>query len=110
MMEKKGKKDKKIRGIFIPLKANFIEEIDGAVYLSIRMNLKDKEDNFKQHGFVSQQVGSSVYKAASDEEKEEMKKTPILGGLKDWEFSSTSNDTSGAASTETLDEEDDLPF
>lgn len=111
IMEKKGKKTKKVRGIFIPFKQNFIEENEsGAIYLGVRVNLKDKEDQFNQHGFISQSVNSAVYKAASEEEKEAMKKTPILGGLKDWEFTSTSNDSSGAATSKPVDENDDLPF
>ena len=107
---KKGKK-KEIKGIFIPIKENFLfEGKDGAIFLSVRANLKDGEDEYGQHGFIGMQVDSRIYKEASEEEKEEMKKTPILGGLKDWEFdsSSSSKDTSGSKGN--VDEDDDLPF
>lgn len=110
MMNKKNKKGKKIRCIVIPVKENFLYESDkGGVYLNIRVNLKDKEDEFNQHGFVGQSVPSDIYKEASDKEKEKMKKTPILGGLKDWEYDGSSNDASGSAGDD-IDEGDDLPF
>ena len=108
IMNKKGKKGK-VKCLVIPIKKNYLfEGKDGAVYLNVRVNLKDKEDQYGQHGFIGQQVPSDIYKAASDKEKEKMK-TPILGGLKDWEFSSSSNDASGSAGGD-VDEGDDLPF
>ena len=111
IVNKKNKKGKKIKCILLPVAANYMfEGKDGALYLNIRMNLKDGEDDFGQHGFVSHVVPSNLYKEASDEEKEKMKKTPILGGLKDWEFESTSNDSSGSMASEAIDEDDDLPF
>lgn len=108
MMDKKNKKGKKIKCIVIPVKANYLYEgKDGAVYLNVRVNLKDGEDQFNQHGFIGQQVPSDIYKAASEKEKEKMN-TPILGGLKDWEFTSSSNDISGKKGN--IEEDDDLPF
>jgi hypothetical protein len=110
MMDKKNKKGKKIRCIVIPIKSNYLfESKDGGVYMNVIVNLKDKEDQYNQHGFIGQSVPSDMYKEASEEEKQQMKKTPILGGLKDWEFSATSNDTAGKAGDD-IDEDDDLPF
>lgn len=110
ILKKKNKKGKEVRGVFLPIDSNFLYEKDGAVYLNVRINLKDVEDSFKQHGFISQSVASELWKNASDKEKEKMKSTPILGGLKDFEFSSnsSSNDTAGNAGE--IDEDDDLPF
>lgn len=113
VIEKKNKKGKKVKMLVIPVKDNFLFEGDnGALYLNVRVNLKDGEDQYKQHGFVSQQVPSDIWKAASDEEQEAMKKTPILGGLKDWEFEAgASNDTAGADNSIGGDiDPDDLPF
>ena len=112
IMEKKGKGKKKVRCIVIPIKENFLFESEsGGVFLNVRVNLKDGEDDFKQHGFIGQSVPSDIYKAATDEQKEEMQKTPILGGLKDWEFDSSSYNSDNAGSQgEDIDEEDDLPF
>lgn len=110
VMIKKGKGGKKIEGIFIPVDANFIERgKDGAFYLGVKVNIKDQRDTYNQDGFISQSVTSAVYKAASEKEQAEMKKTPILGGVIDWEYSgSSSNDASGSQGT--VNEDDDLPF
>jgi len=113
IMTKNGKKDKKgkktkVRGIFIPFDVNFIEEKDGAVYMSVSAIVKDEEDKYGQHGFISQSTPSKLWKEAKKKEKELMKKLPILGSIKDFEFSGTSNDKAGSAGE--VDENDDLPF
>lgn len=108
--EVKGKSGKMVKGIFIPIEPNhLVEGKEGALYANINVVIKDEEDQYGQHGFISQTVDSKVYKAATDAEKEEFKKLPILGNLKD--FSGGGNDNSGAASTNVFTpDSDDLPF
>ena len=109
IMKKKNKKGKEIACIVIPLKDNYIEQhAGGGIFLGVKVNLKDCEDNFNQHGFISQQVPTEIYKAASEKEREEMK-TPILGGLKDWGFENTGGQAANSPSKE-MEEDDDLPF
>lgn len=112
MMTKKNKKGKKIECIVIPIKQNYLfkDEKSGAVYLGVSVNLKDGEDEYGQHGFIGQKIDGRIYKEASDSEKEEMKKTPILGGMKDWEFTDNSAARDTAGSQGEMEEDDDLPF
>ena len=112
IMKKKNKKGKKIKMICIPIEANFlIEGKDNAVYMPIRVIAKNEEDQYGNHGFISQSVDSKAWKAADDELQDEMRKTPILGNIKDWEFEKgSSNDSSGSMSDGEIDEDDDLPF
>lgn len=109
-MEVTGKSGNKVKGIFIPIPQNhLVEGKEGALYANINVVIKDEEDQYGQHGFISQTVDSKIYKAATDTEKEEFKKLPILGNLKD--FSGGGNDSSGAASTNVFTPgSDDLPF
>lgn len=109
-MEVTGKSGNKVKGIFIPIPQNHLfEGKEGALYANINVVIKDEEDQYGQHGFISQTVDSKIYKAATDTEKEEFKKLPILGNLKD--FSGGGNDSSGAASTNVFTpDSDDLPF
>jgi hypothetical protein len=108
MMDAKGKSGK-VRGIFIPLDANMLTEKDKAVYVPLRIKLKSEADQFGQNGFIAKTVDSAIYKGLDDAGKEEAKKlSPILGNIKDW--SGSANDTSGAASTQVLNDDDDLPF
>jgi len=109
-MEVKGKSGK-VEGIFVPTKANhLVKGKEGALYMPARIYLRDEEDQYGQMGFISQSVDSKEWKAASDEEKELLKKLPILGNIKD--FSSTPDDATGdAGGGETFSPEaDDLPF
>ena len=108
-MEKKGQSGM-VKGIFIPIDTNNFTEKDGAVYMEVRVVAKDEEDQYGQHGFISQSVNSKIYKAASDEQKEEFKKLPILGNIKDFSNKSSAADTSGAATTTFVSEDSDLPF
>ena len=104
---RKSKKGAKI--IVIPVEENYlVEGKDNAFYMPVRVITKAEEDQYGQHGFVSQSVDSKVYNAASEEEKEEFKKLPILGNIKD--FSGGGNDSSGAADNEIEASDDDLPF
>ncbi len=108
-MKKKNKKGKKIELICFPIDANyFVRGKEGAVYMPIRAIVKNEEDDYGQHGFISQSTDSKAWKEADEEEQEKMRALPILGGLKDFSFDSSSNDSSGSAGE--MDEDDDLPF
>jgi hypothetical protein len=122
-MNKKGKpgpngEERLVEGIFIPLEANFLtkgepnEDKTVPIYMSINVVVKDEQDKYKQNGFISKSVDSKLWKTLTDDQKEESKKaSPILGSIKDWSASAGSTaDSQGAASTETFDENDDLPF
>lgn len=109
IMEKKGKSGM-IKGLFIPIEANLLHEKDGAVYMAVNVNFKPEQDKYGQNGFISKTTESSIWKELSDDQKEEAKKlSPILGNIKDWS-GNNSNDTAGAASSEVVTEDDDLPF
>jgi hypothetical protein len=112
MMNKKGKKGKKIECIVIPVKANYlVAGKDGAWYMPIRVIIRAEEDDYGQNGFISQSVDTKVWKDASEEEQAKMSELPILGNIKDFtKGSGSSDDSSGSAAKEAIDEEDDLPF
>lgn len=111
MMTKKGKKGKKIKGLFIPLKENYLVEGDeGAVYMNVNVIAKSPQDDFGQNGFISQN-GNKKWSEASEEEQDAFKALPILGNIKNFEDSKGGNDTSGKqGDQDEYDEEDDLPF
>ena len=117
IMNKKGKKGKKVECIVIPVDANYIErgmkdgKPTGALYLNISVITRTEEDDYGQHGFVGQNVSSKAWKDAKDKEKEKMGKLPILGNIKDFAFDKSDYvaDTGGSAGS-AIDEEDDLPF
>lgn len=127
-MEKKGKSGM-VKGLFIPLEANKLEEHsyqlkDGTrvneIQLPVRVIVKDEQDKFGQNGFIAKAIGSKTYKAATSEQQEafkdsnneETKKlTPILGNVKDFSSGGApQQNQSNAVSDETFDENDDLPF
>lgn len=109
IMEKKGKTGM-VRGLFIPIDANLLLEKDGAVYMSVNVNVKSEQDKYGQNGFISKTTDTKIWKELDDAGKEAAKElSPILGNIKDWEGSSA-NDTAGAASATTLSEDDSLPF
>lgn len=108
-MKKKGKKGKKVDCIVIPIKQNHLfEGKEGAVYLPLRIVTRSEEDQYGQHGFISQSVSSEEYKEASDKQKEKFKELPILGNFKNFGAESSSNDSTGSKGE--IDEDDDLPF
>ena len=115
IMEKKGKSGM-VKGIFIPIEANKLvegKEGSGAVYMNIQGKLKDEEDNYGNHGFISYRPNmGKKWSDLSQEEQEAIKKlSPILGSIKVWgNDGQSANDNSGAASDSTLSDEDDLPF
>jgi hypothetical protein len=118
ILEKKNKKGKKIECIVIPIDSNYIErgkdkdgKLNGALYMNVSVITKTEEDEYKQHGFIGQNVSSTMWKEAKPKEQEKMGKLPILGNLKDFSFNSDNYtaDTGGSAG-EPIDEDDDLPF
>lgn len=109
IMTKKGKKGD-VRGLFIPIKENFlVEGKEGAVYMAVNVITKSPQDEFGQNGFISQN-GNKKWSEASEKEKEKFKALPILGNIKNFEDtqSSGSSDASGKAGE--VSEDDDLPF
>lgn len=125
-MEKKGKSGM-VKGLFIPLDANKLEEHSydsqngkvNEIQLPVRVIVKDEQDKYGQNGFIAKAIGSKTYKDATDEEKkafgdssnEETKKlTPILGNVKDFSSGGAKQNQSNAVSEETFGENDDLPF
>lgn len=109
IMEKKGTSGM-IKGLFIPIDANLLLEKDGAVYMSVNVNVKSEQDKYGQNGFISKTTDTKIWKELDDAGKEAAKElSPILGNIKDWEGSG-SNDTAGAAVAGVVKEEDDLPF
>ena len=98
------------RAIVIPIDENYLIEKDGAIYLPISVIAREQEDQYGQHGFISQSVSSEKYKELGKDKVKELA-LPILGNIKT--FGNGGNDSSGATQFEgqTDPEEDDsLPF
>lgn len=111
IITKKNKKGKKIELICFPIDKNyFVRGKEGAIYMPVRAIVKDEEDDYGQHGFISQSVDSKVWKDADEEEQAEMNQLPILGGLKDFAFEKGSSSNDAGGSKGKIDENDDLPF
>lgn len=110
IMEKKGQSGM-IRGIFIPIEQNLLLEKEKAVYMSVNVNFKPEADKYGQNGFISKTTETSIWKELDEAGKEEAKKlSPILGNIKDWSSSGSANDSAGAATSDVVGEDDDLPF
>lgn len=108
LMEKKGQSGM-IKGLFIPIEANMLTEKDGAVYMAVNVKVRDQEDQYGQHGFISKTTDSKIYKTLDEAGKAKAKElSPILGNVKD--FSGGGNDNTGAAVEGVVTEEDTLPF
>lgn len=98
------------KAIVIPLEANYLIEKDGAIYLPISVIAKEQEDQYGQHGFISQSVSSEVYKELGKDKVKELA-LPILGNIKD--FGNGGNDSSGATEIEGVvnpEEDENFPF
>jgi len=110
IMEKDGKDGKKIKGIFLPIEVNMLTEKEGAVYMAVNVKVKAEEDQYKQHGFISKTTDSKLWKSLDEAGKKRAKEiSPILGSIKDFDFSGA-NDTAGAAASGTVKETDELPW
>ena len=128
IMTKKNKAGQPIKGIFIPLELNKLEEVSyetqsgmvNEIQLPIRVIVKETSDAKGQDGFITKAIGSKTYKAATSAEQElfkdytneETKKlTPILGNLKDFSGGGVKANNTQIASADVVDaDEDDLPF
>jgi len=109
IMKAKGQNGE-VRGLFIPIEKNMLVEKDGAVYMALNLTVKEETDQFGQNGFIAKTTDSKIWKTLDEAGKEEAKKlSPILGNVKDWSGSSA-NDTSGAATSEEVTEDERLPF
>ena len=99
-----------VKGVFIPITENYLVEGEkGGVFANLNIILKDEKDQYGNNGFISHQVPSDMYKAASDEEKKAFD-TKILGNIKKWEASVIENtDENIVDSTPEIDD-DELPF
>lgn len=103
IIEKQGKTGM-IRGIFLPIDGNNLTEKDGAVYMDVRVTVREEADQYGQNGFISKGIPSDVYKSLKDNPDVLKAAQPILGNIKD--FSAAAN----TAPVETVSDDDDLPF
>ena len=103
IIEKQGKSGL-IRGIFLPIDGNNLTEKDGAVYMDVRVTVREEADQYGQNGFISKGIPSEVYKTLKDSPDALKAAQPILGNIKD--FSATANTVPVA----TVSDDDDLPF
>jgi len=103
ILEKKGKSGI-VRGVFLPIDGNHLIEKDGAVYMDVRVTVREETDQYGQNGFISKGVPSEVYKTLKDKPDDLKAAQPILGNIKD--FSMQGN----TAPVETVSDDDDLPF
>lgn len=112
LKEMPGKGKKPVLCLVIPIESNALEVKDNAVYMGVRVTTRDEADKYDQHGFISKTVKrDKKWAEMTDAEKEAEKLlTPILGNIKDFSAGGSANDTSGAASSDVLGEDDDLPF
>jgi hypothetical protein len=105
ILEKKGQSGM-IRGLFIPIAQNFLDEFaENRITLPISIVCHDIPDKYGNDGFIGQKVDSKTYRVATDLQKEDFKKLPILGNFKN--FSGISDNSEPA---KTIDENNDLPF
>lgn len=104
----KGKNGNLIDVIIIPIEDNYLTMVGGdKVYLDVNLIVKEEKDKYGNDGFISQRIPSKIYKDATEEQKENFKKLPILGNIKN--FSSPENDSSGLIKDQ-LKPEDDTPL
>lgn len=104
ILKQKGKSGE-IKGVFIPLEANHLEEKDGRVFSNIRLVVRDEQDKYGQNGFISKGIPKEVYQANKDDKEALRELQPILGNIKDW--------SSGASQSEpavVVEDGDSLPF
>ena len=110
----KNSKGNLVDAIIIPIEANHLYRSEkNALYLNIKINIREEPDQYDNDGFIVQQVDSKKYKDASEQEKEKFNSLPILGNVR---FIASSGDTDGVqpenSVQEVLPPEDgeDLPF
>jgi hypothetical protein len=104
ILEKKGQTGM-VRGIFIPIEQNFLDEFSpGRLALNISIVVHEEKDKYGNDGFIGSKVSSDIYKSASESQKEDFKKLPILGNFKDFSIQENSEPV------QTVSDSDDLPF
>lgn len=103
ILEKKGKSGI-VRGIFLPIDGNHLTEKDGAVYMDVRVTVREETDQYGQNGFISKGLPSDVYKSLKDTPDALKAAQPILGNIKDFSMQANS------APVATVEDDDDLPF
>ncbi len=103
IIQKKGQSGL-IRGLFIPIEINGLEEKDGAVYMPLRIFYNQQADKYGQNGFIRKNSkAQKLFQEMDSQEKENHNKAnPILGSIKDW--------TNPAPQALVIEEDDDLPF
>ena len=104
IIEKQGKSGM-IRGIFLPIDGNNLTEKDGAVYMDVRVTVREEADQYGQNGFISKGIPSEVYKSLKDTPDALKAAQPILGNIKDFSASAATG-----TPVETVSDDDDLPF
>lgn len=106
ILEKKGKSGM-VRGLFIPLDINHLDEFaENRIALPISIVVHDVPDKYSNDGFIGQKVDTKTYKAATDAQKEDFKKLPILGNFKNF----TAGGSDNTEPAKVIDESSDLPF
>lgn len=97
--------------LIIPIDANNLEvDKNGGVYIPISGKLTEEEDKYGQNGFIGKRLPSEVYKNATEEEKKDRTKTPILGSVKVWGSGGGNGNTGQVNESNEVDADDDLPF
>lgn len=104
ILTQKGKSGM-IKGVFIPLEANHLEEKDGRVFSNIRLIVRDEQDKYGQNGFISKGIPKEVYQANKDDKEALKELQPILGNIKDW-----SSGTTQSEPVQEVSEDSELPF
>jgi len=104
IVEKKNKAGEMVKCVLLPIDGNSMTEKDGAVYMDVRVVIRDEQDQYGQNGFIAKSLASETYKAKKSDEKWINDNQPILGNVKDWSQGANS------APADTITDDDDLPF
>lgn len=102
--EKKNKAGDLVKCVILPIDGNHLTLKDGAVYMDVRVVIREDADKYGQNGFVAKGLPSDVYKSLKDDESALKAAQPVLGNLKDWSGTAT------ASPVPVVEEDDDLPF
>ena len=105
IVDKKNKAGEMVKCVLLPIEGNHITLKDGAVYMDVRVVIREEQDQYGQNGFVAKSLPSEVYNANKGNNDWLNANQPILGNLKDW-----SQGSGGSAPVQTVDDDDDLPF
>ena len=108
LMEKTGKEGKPVKGLFIPIEANRLQEHEkGGIFLNIVAFEMKEAKEWATH-IVKQSLTKAVRDTMTEEEQNAL---PILGNLKTGGSAPTQSDNNAAAGvTFSADGKDDLPF